>query len=835
VEKFKSQNWRVSLIWLTLLLGLLVTLSLSFYRQVHELGAAGAGNTQWSLAQFETEYLRYALSLSPDENNPVIDPDKIRLRFDIFVSRFFLTQNGEIGTLTQDDPKFIPSRQAITAFIQDSDQILESDDSTLVQNADILRNLTHDVKKSIHEFSLLGVQVVARSTTTSRLEIKRQLGVTSGAVIVLLAAFLAVLIGMRRLYQKTKISDQLLQDTSQFLTSTVEASLDGIIIADEANTIVEFNAAAEEIFGWTRAEITGKHLTETIIPQHLRLAHLEGMKHSLATGETRLMSGGRVILSALRKSGEEFPVEINVTRVSDHRGIHFIAYLRDISSRVENERRLTDARDQAEYANRSKSRFVAMVSHEMRTPLNGMLGVLDLLRNTAQSDAQRDYVDLATSSGELLLGHINNALDITRMETIDHPLSQEGFHPLTLVTKTITALTPLAQEKNIQIALETSGDTACWMHSDAEAIRQIVTNLLGNAIKFTQGGQIELALDVVHKGGKAKLHISVCDNGPGIAPDRLEEIFQDYTVLAQPEGRQSHSHGLGLAISRRLTHLMSGDLKVASTPGEGSCFTLEVTLDLAPQAENPDVSASNIDAASPPLPPLKILVAEDNPINLQVLCDMLHYLGQDFTTAANGADALARATEVQFDLILMDINMPVMNGIEAIRLIRAGTTLNTHSRIIALSAQSSADYSFEELTQLCEFEAKPLRLTRLRELLQSCFVKDQSDEISSTVLTELQSILGDKKTEDALEKFFEELNSLQNSQNHTDHEDLKQQAHKAAGAAALLGLTGLSNLLGQMSKFTGVQPLDLLMDQLDSLAQKTRILLQDQDFLPKAN
>ncbi|CAN0602888.1 unnamed protein product, partial [Ectocarpus sp. 12 AP-2014] len=200
------------------------------------------------------------------------------------------------------------------------------------------------------------------------------------------------------------------------LGSTVEASLDAIVTANEAGEIVEFNTSAESIFGWSRDEILGQTMDTTIIPHHHRAAHAAGMDRYLATHDPHVLDAGRVELSALRKSGEEFPVELNITSVQSATGELFIAYLRDISVRKINEQKLIDARDKAEAMDRAKSQFLAVMSHEMRTPLNGILGVLDLMRQTKLTKKQDHYARVASASGEILLEHVNEALDITRIE-----------------------------------------------------------------------------------------------------------------------------------------------------------------------------------------------------------------------------------------------------------------------------------------------------------------------------------------------------------------------------------------------------------------------------------
>ncbi|WP_039017078.1 PAS domain-containing hybrid sensor histidine kinase/response regulator [Halocynthiibacter namhaensis] len=847
-ELQKLRPFMVKLPLLFVLLAVLLgMLSFSLYRQVQNLSAAGDGNTQWSLAQLETEYFRYKQTLHHHDETQPFNANDVRLRFDILVSRYNLTQTGTLGRLTQGDPRFEQPKAVIVTFIRDSDAIFQSD-APLKDNLHLLLELAHLAETNIHELGVLGAQVVASASSVRRLAIKRQLAQTSATVVLLMAALFLVVIHMRHLYQKSQLADRMLRDTSRFLSATVEGSLDGIIIMDNLGNIIDFNPAAEMIFQWSRDDVIMKPLIEVAVPQRLRATLLEDVQRSLSNDEPPAVNSERLILTAQRASGQEFPIEFNITPASDQRGTHYIAYFRDISQRAENERHLIEARDTAERANQAKSRFVAMVSHEMRTPLNGMLGVFDLLSNTKTTDKQAEYIDMAQSSGEFLLEHINDALDIIRTDSVDQPRIRSPFIAYDLAAKVVADLTPLANEKDLQITMEGSGNTLVQTCGDVEAIRRILTNLLGNAIKFSQDGTILVALNITANAYTADLQVSVTDTGPGISPDRLEEIFHDYTVFERPEGRQHHSHGLGLAISRRLAQSMSGTVQVNSVLGQGSCFTFTVTLDLAdkppvaPTLAVPAVTAHECPLPSPmhplSLPRLKILVVEDNAINLQVLGDMLHFLGQDVVTAQDGSEAIARCSDQTFDLILMDINMPVMNGVQAIRHIRAGTSTNANSPIIALSAQSPDAFNAGDLAELCTFEAKPLRLSRLRDLLQFQTLPngptDRTTDVSIPVLNELREILGALTTTKTLIEFFDELALVQTATVDIDSDAFTSQAHKAAGAAAILGLTKLQELLAHLSKQddTGDVPSrTTLMTQVGAATETTRKILIENEFI----
>lgn len=240
------------------------------------------------------------------------------------------------------------------------------------------------------------------------------------------------------------------------------------------------------------------------------------MDRYLATHDPHVLDAGRVELSALRKSGEECPVELNITSVQSATGELFIAYLRDISVRKINEQKLIDARDKAEAMDRAKSQFLAVMSHEMRTPLNGILGVLDLMRQTKLNKKQERYARIASASGEILLEHVNEALDITRIELGSMQFLPQSFEMGSAVESIVDVLTPLAQEKNLTVTLDVEAGMGRVFEGDSGRIGQILTNLIGNAIKITDDGAIGVKVGGIHTANHTNATITVFDTGRGI-------------------------------------------------------------------------------------------------------------------------------------------------------------------------------------------------------------------------------------------------------------------------------------------------------------------------------
>lgn len=659
---------------------------------------------------------------------------------------------------------------------------------------------------------------------------------------ILLALFFGALViiatmGLRRSVDRNKQQTDPVCSVGRLnerLTSTINASLDGVITADESGKVIDFSPSAAKIFGWSKDDVVGKSMEETIVPHQFREAHAAGMKRYVASRTPKVIGAGRLELSALRKSGEEFPIELNITSAKQGDGEIFIAYVRDISEQKINEQALIDAKEAAEKADSAKSQFLTVMSHEMRTPLNGMLGVLDLIRTTKIDTQQKRYIDVATASGEILLEHVNEALDITRIETGAMSLSPSEFQLKPVVEHVMEVLGPLAAEKNLTLDLEFDADMAKSFVADAGRINQILTNLIGNAIKFTDDGGIKMAVSGIHAPQRTSCTFTVTDSGRGIEESQLQTIFDDFVVLSKGDGRQSRGDGLGLSISRKVARQMGGDLRAHSKEDTGSTFVLTLPLErLAGRAKSaePPQSADAVSNVSG----WHILIVEDNHINRSVLSDMIVGLGHKVVTAENGLDAIKVCERERFDLIIMDISMPFMDGIEATRRIRLASGPNQSTRILGLTAHGRGEYrSRAQEAGMSSFFTKPIRLKALQSALS---VTDESGKLSlpsyglfdDEVLGELESALGDDKVRDVLDRYFNDLpdalEAILRSAKRNDKTIVASALHKLRGASVLLGLTGITAKLdGARSKNDHDDPagLETEIEEVRSIAQQSK-------------
>jgi PAS domain S-box-containing protein len=623
-------------------------------------------------------------------------------------------------------------------------------------------------------------------------------------------------------------------------------SLDGIICIDDTGRVVEWNPACERTFGWTREDVLGRPLSELIIPHEHRAGHEQGMAHHKATGEGPVL-GKRIEMPALTASGERILVELAIDQSQDGDRVFFTAYLRDITEREAAREALKAARDEAEEASRAKSRFLAVMSHEFRTPLHAIQAMADVLKGTPLTQQQAELVEGIETSASVMAALGDDILEHARIDAEEIQLRPTEVDIFDEVLSCVEAFSLAAQSKGLELCCHLDPALGERVEIDQKRWRQVVSNLIGNAVKYTSHGRVDVRLRAERIDTGDRLVLEVEDTGPGIAADEQDAVF-DRFVRGRDVGAAGGA-GLGLSVARTLAELMGGNLQLRSAAGQGSAFTLSTPLVPAattaasvfaplPSSVHVTIAASSAfrptlqqylarwgaqvtvtdgtlqdldveqlarddaalvveldagdslealagriaratgDAGQPrvyvvapfgqarpdrlpdtwsvvakPLRPgrlraalahqaprttrppsaptgrppaparthSRVLLAEDTPENQKLLSSLLRHQGHDVTLAVDGAEAVDLARAHAFDLILMDVEMPHLDGIDATQQIRLLETERGMERtpIVAVTA-----HALDGFRQRClevgmdHFVAKPISSRVLRDVVE---------------------------------------------------------------------------------------------------------------------
>ncbi len=529
-----------------------------------------------------------------------------------------------------------------------------------------------------------------------------------------------------------------LQEDVKQQDAIIKSALDCIINMDNEGLITEFNPVAEETFGYSRKEVIGRPLVDTIIPPASREAHNKGLEHYLVTGETSIL-GNRIEVKAMRSDSTEFPVEMSINVTWIEKKPLFTAYLRDITERRIQEAAMRQAKNLAEEAAEAKSSFLANMSHEIRTPMNAVLGLLGLLANEDNLTAQQKaWVKTAHQSSGLLLNLINNTLDFSKIDSGKVELDFASFNLRSLIDTTINMFRPKAESRGITLSSCLGKTLPAFIEGDSGRLRQILINLVGNAIKFTHEGTINLDITLTGDSEHRFIRFAVSDTGVGIPAGDLDKLFTEFTQLTPGGITHSEGTGLGLAISRQLVTLMDGQIGVESEPDKGSCFWFEIPLvegkhcnektpGTGPSMDRiAPVSGKKYTQASRPAGHgARILLAEDSPANQMVALSMLKDTGYHIDTVINGKEAVESMRNLPYDLVLMDISMPEMNGMEATAVIRKLAGDKGRVPVIAMTAHAiKGDREKFLASGMDDYISKPVDKQLLLDILDKWLPED---------------------------------------------------------------------------------------------------------------
>jgi len=508
-----------------------------------------------------------------------------------------------------------------------------------------------------------------------------------------------------------RTQDEVITAAMRRLEGIFGSAMDAIVTFDQNGRVDSANSAAAQIFGYDLHEVIGSPV-KMLIPGLER----EGMAGAYALGFQETV--GR------HKNGTDFPIDLSLGSFSSWGKTIYIGITRDISERKNAEKTLIEAKIAAESANSAKSEFLANMSHEIRTPLNAILGMAEMLGETELTPDQRKYVEVFQKSGSNLLELINDILDLSKVEAGQLELDKEEFELRRAMHEQIQLLAPRARSKGLELTLNIKPDVPPFVIGDAKRLRQCITNLVGNAIKFTAHGGVELMVRRF-SDEPDKLLFSVADSGIGIPHEKRATIFEAFTQADGSVTRKFGGTGLGLAITQCLVKLMKGRIWVESEPGQGSTFHFTALLPAALKAREATAkvhATPELGLSSREIKPLSILIAEDNPENVLLIQAMLKKEPHMLDFAENGLVAVNKFNSSHYDLVLMDVQMPEMDGYVATAEIRRLEA--EHGRvptpIYTLTAHAFIEDEQKSLNAGCTGHlTKPIRKKVLLDLLQS--------------------------------------------------------------------------------------------------------------------
>ncbi len=507
-----------------------------------------------------------------------------------------------------------------------------------------------------------------------------------------------------------KRAEEALEERERTLRALVETMMDGLLIIDHDGTIRFANPAASTITGLPWSELVGKNAFE-FVPDSYRSIIREQVRRRRkglsSTYEIGIRTG----------QGEERILLVSAAPLADRDGQvgQSVLVARDITERKRQEAELREARDSALAAAALRTEFLANVSHELRTPMNAIVGLAEVLRDEELPEQARDAVEDIRIASRDLLALINDLLDFSRIEAGRMQLQEVPFSPQEVLVEAIEFFRPMAEKKGIRLESHIEGNARDTVLGDPERLRQVIVNLVGNAVKFTDTGHVDVR-QVVRRsldGRGLVLHLEVADTGKGIPPELGDRIFEPFRQVDGSTTRRHGGTGLGLAITRKLVEMQGGTISYESTPGRGTVFRVEIPY----RSAEPD-----LDEARPRPGDVTVLVVEDNPVNRKVASRLLERRGYRVRLAENGREALEALREEAADVVLMDVQMPEMDGLEATRRIRGGEAGDELRLvpIVALTAHVSEDDRRRcQEAGMDAFLTKPIDPELLHETIES--------------------------------------------------------------------------------------------------------------------
>jgi PAS domain S-box-containing protein len=588
--------------------------------------------------------------------------------------------------------------------------------------------------------------------------------------------------------------------SQKYINQIISSMADALIVTQRSGIIKTVNPAAQRLLECDQTELIGRSIFDVIE----RLG-IEG-DSSFDSTETICQT----------QSGRRIPIEVLCavikTNVSEFQG--FVYTIRDMTERK-----------QAELA---KQEFLAMISHEIRTPMNAVIGMAGLLRNSSLNTHQQDLVNTIHSSSHALLTILNDILDLSKLEAGKLELDHESFNLSDCIAAAVNLLTPSAIEKGIKLKLVADASLPQAIEGDSVRLRQILINLLSNAVKFTAEGAVTLRVTPIALSAQAiEIQFSVSDTGIGIPNHQLDRLFQSFSQVDSSITRQYGGTGLGLSLCKQLCEMMGGKIWVESEPGQGSTFSFTIATSIVTPAlpysevqSSPLFNELQIDPQMGLKNPLRILLAEDHAINQKMVLMLLHRLGYEADVVTNGIDAIAALQRQDYDVVLMDVNMPEMDGLTATQRIRRKISERSQPRIIAMTASAmmgDRERCFD--AGMDDYITKPFHLQDFVQALSHCHPQSPVVEslvpiIDPSALQEIEKMVGFNSST-SVSSFLTEtideylvdaplfLDKIQGALQQSDSVTLHRAAHTLGTCSATLGATTLAGLCKDLELMAG--------------------------------
>jgi PAS domain S-box-containing protein len=528
--------------------------------------------------------------------------------------------------------------------------------------------------------------------------------------------------GVSRDITERKLAEMALRNSEERTRLIVDTARDAFVGMDSSGLITDWNRQAELTFGWSREEAIGQPLGDIIVPPQFRDAHSRGLAAFLENQQGPVLNT-RIEITALDRQGREFPIELTITPIRLDGNWLFAAFIHDISGRRQAAVELQQAKEAAEAASRAKSDFLANMSHEIRTPMNAIIGMTELVLDSELPAEQREFLSMVKESADSLLVVLNDILDFSKIEAGRLDLDRISFHLRDSLGDMLHTLALRAEQRGLELACRIGTAVPDRLCGDPGRLRQILVNLIGNAIKFTEHGEIVIDVEPERSDNRdVWLHFRVRDTGVGIPPEKHSLIFHAFSQADSSTTRKYGGTGLGLTISAQLVALMGGRIWVESVVGEGSTFHFTARFEL--QADDELTHA----AEPPDLHELPVLIVDDNATNRRILVEVMTNWHLRPTAVEGGEAALvalreARRAGATFSLVLLDAMMPGMDGFQLAERIIAEFDGATTTLMMLSSAAQGADSARCRQLGIAAYLTKPVKQSDLLDAIMTALAR----------------------------------------------------------------------------------------------------------------